>query len=242
MSAGRTAGPTSSRGGTRARIIDAAAILYLDRGDALATVEEIAAAAELSASSVYRYFGGKRELEEAMVDEALSRAESYLDEARLAPSPMERVRGAGAAYFRVAVEFPVATRFFAARSIRGDGGRPSERFDASITARTREMVISVAADIRQAMDTGEIPSGRVADALLFLWGAWGGVIALMVRRDDLSVDQESAARALDLGHQALAAALAQARIEPPGTPSFSHLQQSGWTRISPPPGSAALGL
>ncbi|MBO9533246.1 MAG: TetR/AcrR family transcriptional regulator [Solirubrobacteraceae bacterium] len=219
---------------TRARIIDAAAGLYLSQGEASTTIEQIAAGAGVSAGSVYRYFGGKRELEEAMVDEALSRAEEYLSDARRDPSPMARVRGAGAAYFRVAVEFPVATRFFAARALRA-GAPGSDRFDAAVTARTREMVISVAADLRQAMDTGEIPPGRVADALLFLWGAWAGVITQMVRRDDLAIDADAAARALDLGNHALTVALAQVRANPNSGEPTARLQRSGWRRISPPP-------
>jgi AcrR family transcriptional regulator len=233
---GAAGGP---RSGTHARIVDAAAGLYLAKGDASTTIDEIAAAADLSPSSVYRHFGGKRELEEAMVDEALTRAESLLVDARRAASPMQRVRGAGAAYFRVAVEFPVAMRLFAARGYRSDGSRPAELFDASVTARTREMIISVAADIRQAMDAGEIPPGRVADAMLFLWGPWSGVIGLMVRRDELAVDAPSAARALDLGHHALIVALAQARTTPPAANTLGHLQHVTWERVSPPPGPAA---
>ncbi len=232
MSSASRAG--GSRAGTRARIIDAAAGLYLAQGEASTTIEEIAGSAGLSPSAVYRHFGGKRELEEAMIDEALSRAEAYLGEARRAPSPMQRIRGAGAAYFRVAVEFPVATRHFSARALLGDGGRLSERFDAAVAARTREMVISVAADVRQAMDAGEIPAGRVADALTFLWGAWGGVVALMVRRDDLRIDVDAAARALDLGHHALALAIAQARMDPKSAHPPEHLQRAVWGRVSPP--------
>ncbi|MEH3055149.1 MAG: TetR/AcrR family transcriptional regulator [Patulibacter minatonensis] len=236
MSAGDATGDRSprSRAGTRTRIIDAAASLYLAQGEANTTIEEIAAKAGMSASSVYRYFGGKRAVEDAMIDEALSQAESYLGAARRAPSPMERVRGAGVAYFRVAVEYPVAMRFFAARSLR-DGGEHSERFDRAVTVRTREMIISVAADLRQAMDTGEIPPGRVADVLLFLWGSWSGVITAMVRRDDLAVDAESAARALDLGQYALSAALTRAGLEPGAAGPEPTPEAMPWARISPAP-------
>ena len=125
MTGANDAAPGSeSRAGTRARIIDAAAALYFDQGEAFTTVEEIAASAGVSAGSIYRHFGGKRELEEAMIDEMLSRAEAYLGEVRRNASPIQRVRGAGAVYFRVAVEFPVAMRFFAARTFRGDGALP----------------------------------------------------------------------------------------------------------------------
>lgn len=225
---------SAPRHGTRARIIDAAAELYLAHGDADTTVDEIAAAARLSPSAVYRHFGGKRELEEAMVDEALSRVEGYLAEARQVTSPIERVRGAGAAYFRIAVEFPVALRFFAARSLRGERSGRSDRFDAAVTARTQEMAISVAADLRQAMDVGEIPPGRVTDALVLLWGAWSGVIALMLRRDELAVDVDAAARALDLAQFGIALAVAHQRKDPGLVPP-PVLQEGGWTRISPPP-------
>lgn len=235
MSGGDAAPRPESRAGTRARIIDAAATLYSDRGETVTTVEEIAASAGVSPGSIYRHFGGKRELEEAMIDEALSRVESYLGEARRDASPIERVRGAGTAYFRVAVEFPVAMRFFAARTFRGDGAPLSQRFDASVTARAREIVITVAADLRQAMDVGEIPSGRVTDALLLLWGAWSGVIALMLRRDELRIDADTAARALDLGHHGLVLALAQARANPETAPPAARLRGAAWSRISPPP-------
>jgi hypothetical protein len=169
-----------------------------------------------------------------MVDEALTQAERLLRDARRQPSPIQRVRGAGAAYFRVAVEYPVATRFFAARALRSDGSERSERFNRAIASRTQEMVISVAADLRQAMDTGEIPSGRVADALLFLWGAWSGVITVMVRRDELAVDASAAARALDLGHLALTLALERAAEDPGAARPADLFSSARWSRISPP--------
>lgn len=232
---GESAPGRAPRTGTRARVIDAAARLYQAQGDAATTIEAIADAAGVSPSAVYRYFGGKRDLEQAMVDEALSRAEVLFAEARLAPSPIERVRAAGAAYFRVAVEFPVATRFFADGALRSTAPGPSQAFERAVTQRTQQLAAGVSSDLREAMDADEIPSARVADVLVFLWGAWGGVIAVMLRRDTLAADAESAARALALGERAMLLAIDHLRSDPHAAPAVPAVRPASWPTVSPPP-------
>lgn len=238
MSAGDDVSPVGTpRTGTRLRIIDAAARLYLGRGDALTTIEAIADGAGVSAGTVYRHFGGKRDLEQAMIDEALSRAEDYLQEARGASSPIRRVRAAGDAYFRIAVEYPVATRLFAERALRTAGPHQTPSFATAVTERTRRLVMGVESDLREAMAAGEILSGEAADVLLFLWGAWSGVITLMLRPDELGIDPDAASRALDIGRRTLLLAGADAEA----ATGAERRRPIRWQTVSPPPAAPRHG-
>ncbi len=53
---------------TRARIVDAAAVLIHDHGVAATTIEDVRAAAEVSGSQLYHYFTDKSDLVEAVID------------------------------------------------------------------------------------------------------------------------------------------------------------------------------
>jgi AcrR family transcriptional regulator len=65
-----TGGP-SERGGTVARVLDAAETVFAESGFAGASVRDIAARAGLNAASLYNYYPGKQELYEAVLDRAL---------------------------------------------------------------------------------------------------------------------------------------------------------------------------
>jgi AcrR family transcriptional regulator len=63
--------PSSGRGGTVSRILDAAEIVFAESGFAGASVRDIAARAGLNAASLYNYYPGKQELYEAVLDRGL---------------------------------------------------------------------------------------------------------------------------------------------------------------------------
>jgi TetR/AcrR family transcriptional regulator len=62
---------TSERGGTVARVLDAAESVFAESGFAGASVRDIASRAGLNAASLYNYYPGKQELYEAVLDRAL---------------------------------------------------------------------------------------------------------------------------------------------------------------------------
>ena len=53
---------------TRARIIEAARTLFVERGYALTSVEAVADAARVAPATVYRLFGSKREILKEIID------------------------------------------------------------------------------------------------------------------------------------------------------------------------------
>lgn len=62
---------SSERGGTVARVLDAAEAVFAESGFAGASVRDIASRAGLNAASLYNYYPGKQELYEAVLDRAL---------------------------------------------------------------------------------------------------------------------------------------------------------------------------
>ncbi|MFT4572145.1 MAG: AcrR family transcriptional regulator [Hyphomicrobiaceae bacterium] len=67
---------------TRERILDAAEVLFADRGFAGAAVRDIAGAVGLNAASLYNHFGGKDELYEAVLDRGLRPVFELLEQIR----------------------------------------------------------------------------------------------------------------------------------------------------------------
>jgi AcrR family transcriptional regulator len=68
---GGPASVSSERGGTVARVLDAAEAVFAESGFAGASVRDIASRAGLNAASLYNYYPGKQELYEAVLDRAL---------------------------------------------------------------------------------------------------------------------------------------------------------------------------
>jgi len=62
---------SAERGGTVARVLDAAESVFAESGFAGASVRDIAARAGLNAASLYNYYPGKQELYEAVLDRSL---------------------------------------------------------------------------------------------------------------------------------------------------------------------------
>jgi TetR/AcrR family transcriptional regulator len=62
---------SEARGGTAERILDAAEIVFAERGFAGAAIRDIAARVELNPASLYNHFPGKQDLYEAVLDRGL---------------------------------------------------------------------------------------------------------------------------------------------------------------------------
>ncbi|MCX6502591.1 MAG: TetR/AcrR family transcriptional regulator [Microbacterium sp.] len=89
----------------RERLIEEAIALFASRGYHDVTIEEIAAAADLTASGVYRHYEGKSSLLLEACDRAAARLEDGMRHARsVAQSPGEALRMLAADYVRYSVE------------------------------------------------------------------------------------------------------------------------------------------
>jgi AcrR family transcriptional regulator len=197
--AAEPAPPTGRKARTRRALLEAAGELFSTRGVEGTTVDDIADAAEVSVGSIYKHFGSKEALAVTFIAEALAVFEGYLAEAQAAPRAVDRVLGAGDAYFRFAREQPAACRFATSRVFSPDASAPPDEASTVTSARVQAMLLAIAADVKAAMDDGDMPRAPIDEALVFLWGSWSGVAHLMLRRDAMAIPPELAERALTLG-------------------------------------------
>lgn len=211
--------PAGKKARTRQTILRAAGELFADRGITTTTVEDIAASADVSVGSVYKHFGSKDALALAFISESLSVVEEYLAEARLRESPIERVYAAGDAYFRFAVEHPAACRFASQRVLQRNQNPEYSDVHEEMSKRTQRMVMGIATDLKEAMVKGEIETAPIDESIVFIWGLWNGVTALVIRADGTAIPPEMAQRAFALARGVMRRASAHARMFPgePGT-------------------------
>jgi TetR/AcrR family transcriptional regulator len=181
---------------TRARVLAAAERLYADRGLATTRVEDIAELADVSVGSIYTHFGNKDGIQAALTEQALEHLDGYLAAAFSASaSPLEQVMAAGDAYLRFHLDHPSAARLLAAPSA-GDAASSQGVSDATATllGLFEERIAAAIA----AGEAADLDAGLVAR---FLWGAWNGVAALGLRRDELAMTPDQIAACLQQGRR-----------------------------------------
>ncbi|MDQ8044234.1 MAG: TetR/AcrR family transcriptional regulator [Solirubrobacteraceae bacterium] len=197
--------PTGKKARTRRTLLEAAGELFARKGVDATTVDEIAETAGVSVGSIYKHFGSKEALAIAFIVDAFVVMEGYLDEAHAAESPIQRVFNAGEAYFRFAQEQPVACRFALARRMDPAADSSGDPITKAVDSRIQKAIMRIAADLKESMRIGEVPVTPIDETMVFLWGSWSGVVALMIRADSLAIPPGLADRALAFGRAALMA-------------------------------------
>lgn len=185
---------------TASSILDAAEALFRSRGFQSTTIDEIADRADVSVGSVYVHFESKAGFYLALVDRALAVNEAAMGKvAELGlSSPLERVFAAGDAYLNFHLEHPGAFQMIALRVLEPSSGM--QEAEARIAERVQHLVGAVEADLRAAIEAGEVRSDLdAARAMRFLWGAWNGVIAMALREDPLRIDDAELRKTLEVG-------------------------------------------
>lgn len=202
--------PDHRRAKTRRAIIVGAADLFARQGIEQTTIDEIAAAAGVSVGTVYFHFASKEGVVLGLVARVLDRAEEYLAEARQVDSALERVLRSGDVYYRFATEQSVSFRFVTERLPSAERGAPEGDSDAAVDEISQEIhrrvgmfIASIAGDLAQAMDDGEIDRIPLDEAMAFVWGSWNGVAGLVLRDDALAITPELGQRALARGRAIL---------------------------------------
>jgi TetR/AcrR family transcriptional regulator len=185
---------------TASAILDAAEVLFRQRGFQTTTIDEIAERADVSVGSVYVHFENKANLYLALVERALAINEAAMG--RVAElglsSPLERVFAAGDAYLNFHLDHPGAFQMIALRVLEPSSG--IREAEARIAERVQQIVAAVEADLRAAIEAGEIRSDLdAARTMRFLWGAWNGVIAMALREDRLRIDDQELRETLAIG-------------------------------------------
>jgi AcrR family transcriptional regulator len=191
---------------TRGLLLDAAEELFCSHGDA--TVEQIAATADVAVATVYAHFGGKDDLHGAVVERALEANEQHLlavYESEVAP--LDKLIDAAAAYLRFYLDSPNRFRLIALRH-----GRPATTAaDRLIFQRVDRMNRALTAVIAQGVDDGSLREVDPVATAAFVWGAMNGVLGLSVRPDGLRLTKAETLAALHQGLQIILTGFVSAR-------------------------------
>ncbi len=192
------AGDAAARGSrrkerTRVLLLDAAELLLSQRAPEEIRVEDVAAQAGVSAASVYVHFGTKDALLAAVTERVLAVATDALRSAYTAEvPPLERFAGVGTAYMQLLLEHPAVVKYLTVTGERG----PRTPVEAEVVARFSQLRREFEESIRDAVEASAIR--RVDPELMsyVLFGAWNGIAALALRRDDLMLSPERIERAV----------------------------------------------
>ena len=189
---------------TAAAILDAAERLFLGRGFAATTMEDLSRAADVAIGSIYAHFGDKEGVYAALIDRALVLDRKY-SEAGFAEgnSPLERLVGLAEGYLRFAREFSGYFRLFRFpphdRPGSGRGGKP----EAKVAARIGEETARMAGLLEEAMAEGVArPMDPIATAR-FLWAAWDGVIASHLGPANMEIGDEEFEQVLNRARETI---------------------------------------
>src|SRR5258707_387685 len=163
------------------RILAAAREVFFDVGIRRATVEAIAARADVAKGTVYLYFNTKEEILANLLLEGLDTLSQYLAVAfdeQAAGSGELRLRRLAAAYYDFYQQEPDYFRLMMAFD-RG-------QFQESVSAELYEMILHrslrglrwVVNATQQGMDEGELQPGDARQRTSMLWAALNGVLVL----------------------------------------------------------------
>ncbi len=200
----RAAGRKAAR--TRRRLLETARVVFSRASVDQVKVHDIADLAGVAVGTIYAHFDGKVGLALACEGAVLDLLIRDLDVIKAEPSPIKRVLAAGDAYLQHVVRHPVGVRMASARAAYpGDELGNQAAGSADLDRRMRSVLMGVAADLKAAMDCGEIRRVPIDEAMIFIWGAWNGVAFMVARGDQLRVPPGTAARALALGQELLLA-------------------------------------
>ncbi len=162
--------------------MEAAREVFFEKGIHRATVDDVAAQAEVSKGTVYLYFQSKESILAHLLLEGLSILLSQLEDA-YAPnepiSPEKRLRQLAEAYWQFAQTHPNYYRLLMAL----DRGRfrervPKETYQEILSESTRGLQL-VAEAIRRGAEEGAFAAEDPLLAAGVLWGALNGALTLM---------------------------------------------------------------
>jgi TetR/AcrR family transcriptional regulator len=179
--------PDGRRARTSRAILDAASVMFSERGLQRTTIDDIAEAAGVSVGSVYVHFGSKEGLYLALVEHAIDLTNEYTAKAAHDPSPIRRVLNLGEAYVEFALSEPVAFRIASMQMFDPSASDEVGPIADRIAERIQQTIGKLQADLAEAMDCGEIIRLPPETATRFVWGAWSGTLALSLRDAPLRV-------------------------------------------------------
>jgi TetR/AcrR family transcriptional regulator len=181
----------------RRSILEAARAAFFENGFQLATVDDIAARAEVSKGTVYLYFESKETILAHLLLEGLEELVAVLEEAYAAErdiAPAERLRRLAMGYLNFFQANPHYHRLIMALD-RG-------KFQEAVPAELYEQVLTrslrgfhwVIQTVQQGIDLGVFRVAEPRQAAAALWASLNGVLVLLghpLRREMVASDLES---------------------------------------------------
>ena len=178
-------------------ILEAAREVFFEKGIHRATVDDVAAQAEVSKGTVYLYFQSKESILAHLLLEGLSILLSQLKAAYAPQEPLpaeKHLRQLVEAYWQFAQTYPDYFRLLLAL----DRGRfrervPAEMYQEILAESTRGLEL-VAKAIRQGAEEGLFATDDPMLAAGVLWGALNGALTLManpVRQEMIPVEPKA---------------------------------------------------
>jgi AcrR family transcriptional regulator len=177
-------------------ILSAAREVVFSKGMHRATVDDVAARAELSKGAIYLYFESKETLLAHLLLEGLRALLGELQEAYAADYPLtaeERIRRLARAYLRFAQDFPNDFHLLMALDRGGFRDKVPDQLYQEVLAESLHGLNLVTEAVRQGLQDGHFDTDSPRQTAGALWAALHGVLMLMghsLRRQLLEVELE----------------------------------------------------
>ena len=180
---------------TRARLLDAAAVVFARRGFVAASLDEVAEEAGLTKGAIYSNFENKDDLFNAVVDERLYRRFDAIPEAVEAGTLAERADEGGRMYMAAVEEERTLLLLDFERAIH-QARNPDQR--GRFVARDQEMRAALAQDIADEAEAAGIELPMPPEELLVAFFSIGSGIALRRLTEPESVPDDLFGRIIAL--------------------------------------------
>jgi TetR/AcrR family transcriptional regulator len=186
---------------TAAAILDAAERLFLGRGFAATTIEDLSRTADVAIGSIYAHFGDKEGVYAALIDRALELDRRYSESGfEQGDSPLERLVGLAEGYLRFAREHPGHFRLFRfPPHDRAAAGGP----EAKVAKRIGEETVRMAGLLEEAIAEGVVRAVEPLATARFLWAAWDGVIASHLGPANMTLSDEEFEQVLNRARETI---------------------------------------
>ncbi|HWA53794.1 MAG TPA: TetR/AcrR family transcriptional regulator [Solirubrobacterales bacterium] len=189
---------------TAGAILDAAEQLFLERGFAATTMEDLSAAADVAVGSIYSHFGDKEGVYAGLIDRALELDREYSEAGfEQGSSPLERFVGLGEGYLRFAREHPGYFRLFRFPPQDRPGARGGAQAEAKVAQRINEETKRMAGLLEEAIAEGVVRKVDPLSTARFLWAAWDGVIASHLGPANMDLSDEEFEQVLNRARETI---------------------------------------
>jgi AcrR family transcriptional regulator len=174
----------------RRQILDAARVVFQEKGFAETTIEEIAEKTELSKGTLYLYFPSKEEIYFSLMLEGSAILYEMLKDAAQADLPADtRLRRLGGAYLKFYREY---TGYFRMLFLYYSSTSWQEKLTAQLCAQceaqAKQSLDLVASLISQGIEQGLFRQCNPWETSILFWTAHNGIILLGEKGDDRTLD------------------------------------------------------